>query len=142
MAATLAEIRVAIKTTLEAAIPGYTVYPTVETVQVMPAGVVIPDDIDYLITFQQGVFTGFLDLYVLCEDPTDGLGQDELDGLIDPFGEHSIPRVLLDANGYIGLPGVQCVPMRMSRYGGSFDSTDLTHVGAVIQLQIVANRGT
>lgn len=140
MAATLREIREAIRTVLEGAIEGLTVYPQVESVQVLPAAVVYPDDIDYVMSMRRGVTAPDIRVYVLAAAADWGIGQDTLDDLIDPYGPRSIPAAIF-ASRTLGLTGIDCHATHASRYGGRFEAAGIDHIGAVIHLKIAITQG-
>src|SRR5690242_10970978 len=117
--ATLAAIRDAIKTTLEANVAGLTVYDTVPDAANLPAACVVPDTADFEVAMGRGVDTWEFDLYVLVSTADMDIGQDSLDDFVTGAGSKSI-RAAVFANRTLGLSGVNAHVSRMSEYGAKF----------------------
>lgn len=143
--ASLKAIRTAVKTTLENAIDGLTVYRAVEPVNVLPAVVVQPEGGAYA-AMGRGVDICEFDLLVMVEATDLGIAQDELDDYVTGNGARSIRRVVFEANDVgaqtgLGLANTNAQVTGWSGYGGRFESQGIDHIGAVLRLA-VSTRGT
>jgi hypothetical protein len=138
--ASLQSIREAIRATIIANLSGVEVYDTVPDVTVVPAVVVWPDIADFNVAMGRGYDRWEFDLYVLASRGVADEGQNALDGYISGAGSTSIRQVIWQ-NRTLGLAGTDAYVARMSRYGGSFDTAQVPHIGAVLQL-VVTTPGT
>lgn len=131
----LATIRDAIKTTLETAVSGLTVYDTVPDATNLPALVTVPVSADFNVAMGRGADTWQLDLYVMVSTADMGLGQDALDGFVSGAGATSI-RAAVWASRSLGLPDVDATVTDMSNYGANFAQSSIQHIGAVLRLTV------
>lgn len=137
--ATLAQVRDGVAVTLEAAIPGLSVYPRIESVANPPAVVVgVADDLDYRVVMNRAAMTWELNLYVLTSKAVNAVGQLDLDELIDIAGARSIPQALYADD--LGLPDTQAHVATMTGYGGTWEAAGIDYIGAVLRL-IVHTKG-
>jgi hypothetical protein len=132
--ATLAQIRDGVKTTLEAAISGLKVYPRIQSVNVLPAVVVYPAEVDPLVTSGRASVSWQLDLYVLTSAGETEISQYRLDELIDTGGARSVIAALFGTD--LGLPDTDCLVTGISGYGTAYESVVPDHVGAVLRLLV------
>lgn len=135
MTATISQVRDAIKTVLNANINDLRVYDTVPEVTNVPAVVVEPSG---------ATFQGFnslcsqwnYDLFVLVSRVDAGRGQDALDAYIDGAGVRSIRQVIFN-NPTLGLTGVDATVEAMRSYGGTFESTGVKYIGAILRVTVL-----
>lgn len=135
---TLAAIRTAAKDTIVAAVSGLTVYDKIPASVNLPAVVITPADMDYIGAMGRGLNTHTLDLYVLVSRRDDHLAQVDLDGLIASSGSSSIPQAIWNAKT-LGLSDCNAHIRSMRGYGGSFNVSDIDHVGAILTLVVHTN---
>lgn len=132
--ATLTQIRDSVKTVLEGAIPGLTVYPTVESIKVLPALVVEPVTAEY-VTMGRGVDAWEFVLYMLVQSADMDLAQRELDTYITGAGDKAIRQAIF-LNRTLGLSGTDAHITSMSGYGGRLESVGIEHISALLQLTV------
>lgn len=139
--ASLIQIRDGVKTTLEAAISGIKVYPTVESATVLPAVVVMPNDSDFLVAMGRGTDTWNLNLIVMVAPGVPEVAQRQLDGYITGAGNNSIRAALF--NSTLGLVGTNAhvTGLVPGTYNGKFESAGVAHIGAMLGL-VVHTPGT
>jgi hypothetical protein len=138
--ATLAAIRTAVKTTVEAAISGFTVHDLVPAKPVVPGMLVMPADADFIVAMGRGTDTWTFDLTVLVPTADLVVGQSLLDPYISGAGSSSIRQAIWNART-LGLTGVDAHISGMSEYGGLHEYGGAQHVGATLRL-IVHTPGT
>lgn len=138
--ASLASIRTAIKTTLEAAIDGLHVYATAESANVVPCVVVIPQAANFDVSMGRGTDTWSLELLVMVSPSDPEIAQNELDSYITGAGSTSIRQAIFNART-LGLSGTDAHIAAVSGYGGRFESAGIDHIGAVLTL-VVHTAGT
>ena len=136
----IAAIRTAIKTTVEAAVSSLTVYDTMPDRINLPAVVVVPSASDFNVAMGRGADTHNFDLYVLTSKRETGLAQDDLDAFITGAGSASIRQVIFSARA-LGLSDADEHVVGMRGYGGSFSFADIDHVGAILEV-VVHTSGT
>lgn len=133
-------IRDAIKTTVGAAVATLHVYDTVPEVVNLPALVVMPAKSDF-VSMGRGVDSHTFQLYLLAASGRDtDLAQDELDDFVTSFGSSSIRQAVWNTRT-LGLANTDAHVSGMSQYGGRFETAQVEHVGAVLDL-IVHTTGT
>lgn len=142
--ATIEQIRDAIKTTLQARIPGLTVYATVVSVVTTPALVVIPRVGSFEAGMGQGVDDTYLfDLDVLCSAVVDEAGQDALDAYVSGAGSRSIRQAVYQSRDQrgdaLGLRNCKARVTGWSRYARGFEGAGIEHVGAVVRLEAITS---
>lgn len=133
--ATLAQVRDAVKTTLEALVPDVVVYPRFASVVNPPAVVVVPAETDYAVTMGRSTMRWDLDLYVLASSEDDGLAQWELDDLVDIDGAKSIVKALFGED--LGLTDTHAHVASMRAYGSTFEAAGCPHIGAILRLAVI-----
>ncbi|MFT2016295.1 hypothetical protein ACMA1D_10695 [Streptomyces sp. 796.1] len=138
--ASLMELRTAVKTALQAQIPGLICYDTVPDVAQCPAVVVMPVDADFAVSLQRGTDTWNFDLFVLVPRTDSGLSQDRLDNYLSGSGPSSVRQAIYE-NRSLGLPDTESLIKSMRGYGGEFATARIPHVGAVLRL-VVHTSGT
>lgn len=138
--ASLAAVRAAVKTTLEAAIPGLRVYEKVAAAVQVPAVVVEPDLADFVAAMGRGIDTWEFDLQVVVGDSEEIVGQAKLDALVTGAGDLSI-RAAIFASQSLGLAGTNAHVRAMTAYGVRFEQAPIQHIGATLRL-VVHTRGT
>lgn len=134
--AELAEIRDAIKTTIENNISGLRVYDTIPDVTNLPAVVPFPRKCDFDGAMGMGMDIWEIDLIVLVSPGADRRrAQEKLDGYITGRGSDSVRKVLFD-NSDLGLTdGTFIHPTGVSGYGGSWE-THVESVGAILHTTV------
>jgi hypothetical protein len=134
--ASLDEICLAIKETLENNISGINVYPEVMDAVVAPAIVIFPSPVDYLLTFGNSSTPWEFDL-VLAVPGDDVIAQKALKEFYDSVGDRSIAATLL-ANQMLGRDDCSLKkPVTGSDYGARITFGDNTYVGAKIHIGVV-----
>ena len=135
--ASLREIRLAIKETIENNIPGVNVRAKVPEGEFGPAIAIYPADIDYLHTFRNASTPWEFNILVGVDSAEDEIAQAALDDLIDAVGDRSIIAVLL-ANDTLGRTDCSVKePVRMSNYGAKIKFGDTELFGAVLRVGVV-----
>lgn len=133
--AELAEIRDAIKTTIENNISGLRVYDTIPDVTNLPAVVPFPKSCDFNGAMGMGLDTWEIDLLVLVSPGADRRrAQETLDGYITGRESKSIRKVLFE-NSDLGLTDAFIHPTGVSGYGGSWE-THVESVGAILHTTV------
>lgn len=132
--ASLKQIRDAIKTTVESAVPAMHGYDTVPESPNLPAFVVQPIDSDFHITMARGTDTWNFDLVVLVSWGDSDLAQDELDGYISGAGAASIRQAVFNART-LGLAGTDATVSGVTEYGVK-TAAAVEHLGAVLRLTV------
>lgn len=138
--ADLPALRDAIDSTITAAIPALHGYDTIADAVNLPAFIVIPESAEFAQAMARGTDTWEFNLYVLVSRAEPELGQDSLDEFVTGAGGSSIRQAVF-LNKTLGLGDVDAHISRMSGYGGSFESSAVEHIGAILRL-IVHTRGT
>lgn len=134
MMASLKDIRAAVKTTLEAAIPSLHVHATVpDAVNVLPAVLVIPWTAELNVAMGRGTDTWELDLLVLVSTTEIGLRQEDLDELVTGAGAKSIRQAIFQTKS-LGLPETDANVSQMLEYGARFPVGEIEHLGARLRL--------
>jgi len=136
----LGAIRTGLKTTIEAAITGLKVYPTIESVNVVPAVVVVPVDADFVVAMGRGVDTYKFTLLVMVNPSDEAIAQTSLDNYLSGAGTKSIRQAIFNART-LGLTGVDAHVTGWSGYGAKYESAGIQHIGAQLALT-VHNPGT
>ncbi len=138
--ATLEQIRLGIKTTIEAHISGLTVYSYVKGSAVGNCLIVEPGDSDFLVAMGRGTDTLTFSLDVLVPAAEWEIGQRALDEYLSGYGERSIRQVIFN-NRTLGLPNTDAHVSGWSGYGGSREIGNTQHIGARLSL-VVHTKGT
>lgn len=139
--ASLEQIRLGVKTTLEANIAtlhGFSEVP--DSAKILPCVIVMPTAADFLKAMGKGTDRWDFDLYVLAAYADAGIGQNSLDSFVTGAGVKSI-RSAIFANPTLGLSGTHAHIASMSNYGSTFDVAAVAHIGATLQL-VVYTPGT
>ena len=136
----IATIRTAIKTTVEAAVSALTVYDTVPDRVNLPAVIVMPSGSDFNVAMGRGADTHTFDLYVLTSRRESGLAQDDLDAFVTGAGTSSIRQAIFAARS-LGLSDADAHVRGMRGYGAQFEIADIDHVGAILEM-VVHTSGT
>jgi hypothetical protein len=132
---TLAQIRTAVKTTLEAGVSNIVVYEKAGDVTQSPSVVLVPKDEMVGPSFAGGSIYDF-DLIVMSERQPIQVAQTRLDLLLDKGSSGSIPSVINDSNG-LGLADVDAYVGKMTDYGKEYVSQGATYIGAVLAMKVV-----
>lgn len=130
----LSEIRKALATTMGQV--GLNVYHRVPDVTQSPAAVILPSKSNYVVAMQQGSDTYEFDVAVLVANVNTEDAQDRLDELVTGRGDRSVRQHLYD-NPSLGLSDVDCTVKGFDGYGGSFQSSAIDYVGAVLKVCVV-----
>lgn len=139
--AALGAIRDAIKATVEANVAGLRVHDTVPDQIVLPALLILPSEADFDTTFGRGWDTHQIDLFVMTSRVALRTSQDALDAFVTGGGSQSIRQAIFN-NRTLGLTdGTEAHISGMSRYGGSFPTAGIDHIGAALRL-VVTTPGT
>jgi hypothetical protein len=133
--ASLAQIRTALKTTIETAIPTLKVYPTVESVNVVPAAVVLPGEADFLVAMKRGTDTYTFQLLVMVAAGDAEVAQNSLDTFVTGAGDTSIRQAVFNART-LGLSDTDAHVSGWSGYAARFESAGIDHIGAVLALTV------
>lgn len=131
--ASLTDIRTAIKTVLEAALTGVTVYPRPAGQVNVPAIIVKPADANFDVSLARGTDSWQLDLTVLVAKADDVLAQEKLDPYVDGGGSSSVRKAIFD-NKSLGLTDTNAHVSGMSDYDGQHVVGAETYAGAVLRL--------
>lgn len=132
---TLAQIRTAIKTTLEASVTSLVVYEKAGDVTQSPSVVLVPKDEMVGPSFGGGCIYDF-ELIVMTERQPLEVAQARLDLLVDKGSASSIPTVINDSPS-LGLADVDAYVGKMSDYGKEYVSQGATYIGAVLAMKVV-----
>jgi hypothetical protein len=138
--ASLASIRTAVKTTLEAAITGLRVYDKIAAAVQVPSVVVEPDTADFLVAMGKGTDTWEFDLHVIVADSDEIVGQAKLDEYVTGAGTKSV-RSAIFATPALGLTNTNAHVAGMTAYGVRFEQAPIQHIGATLRL-IVHTKGS
>ena len=133
----LETIRQGVKTVLEDAISGLTVYAMGETVHGLPAGVLIPSNADFTVTMGRGTDTWTFDLVVMVA--TGELAHPQLDELVAGSGPRSIRQAIFKARK-LGLSDLDAHVSELTSYNVALSSVEVDHVAATLRL-IVHTKG-
>jgi hypothetical protein len=136
----MAAIRDAVKTTLDAALTDVYLYDIVPDLPTLPAVFVQPLTADFDAAFGRGLDTWEFDLVVLTARGSDRAGQDKLDALVNGSGALSVRQAIF-ANRTLGLADVDAHVSAMTSYGGSFSAVNIDHYAASLRL-VVRTNGT
>lgn len=133
--ATVAEVRAALKTVLEAAITGLTVHQKMVGIANVPAVVVQPVDTNFDVAMGKGTDTWHYDLIVLTSRADETTSQDHLDEYLDGGGSLSVRAAIFASQG-LGLSNTNAHVSGMSGYGGQHVVGAFTYAGATLQLVV------
>jgi hypothetical protein len=129
----LATIRDAIKTTLDAALADVYVYDIIPDNPTLPAICVMPAESEFDLSADRGDDTWNFDLIVLVSRGSDRAGQDKLDTLVTGGGTPSIRRIIYAART-LGLADVDARVTGMSGYGATLEAINIDHYSARLRL--------
>lgn len=135
--ATLMEVRKAIADVIVSINTEMHGYRNVTDVVQVPAVIVEPRKADFAITMGAGVDEWIYDLYVLVGIPEMGLAQDQLDLYVDGSGLKSI-RAIINENPTLGDVVEDSMITAMDKYGSSFETASIPHIGACLTLKVLA----
>lgn len=138
--ASLPAIRLAVKTTIEAAISGLMVHETAVAKPTPPCVMVVPVEADFVVAMGRGTDTWPFDLLVLVPSADLVVAQTTLDPYIDGSGGQSIRQAIFLARS-LGLANTDAHISGMSDYGGVHEYGGASHVGATLRL-VVHTPGT
>lgn len=138
--ASLAAIRTAVKTTLEAAVTGLRVYDKIPGATQVPAVVVDPVAADFVVAMGRGTDTWQFDLHVVVSDAEETLGQAGLDDYVSGAGSKSIRTAIWNTRD-LGLTNTDAHISALIAYGVRFEQAPIQHIGATLRL-VVHTRGT
>lgn len=137
----LEAIRDAVKATIDANMDGLRAYAKVEDIVNLPALLVLPVETNFAVAFGRGSDTHQIDLFVMVSRTVPRVGQNSLDAFVTGAGAQSVRQVIF-ANRTLGLTdGTEAYVSGMSRYGGSFPTASIEHIGAALRL-VVTTPGT
>jgi hypothetical protein len=144
LVATIEAILDGLKTTLEAAIGGLTVYDTIPSVANLPAVVPVPRSGSYEAGMGAGVDDTYLiDLDTLCAATVSQLGQQSLNAHLSGAGPRSIRQAIYQSRDIrrdvFGLVNTKAWVRGWSGYGRGFPGASIDHVGAVIRLEVITS---
>lgn len=134
------QIRSAVKSTLETAIPDLFAYNNVPEVTNVPAAVVEPATADFLVAMGRGADTWEFEVTVLVSYADADVAQDQLDDYVNGAGDKSIRQAIF-ANRSLGLPDVTAHIAGMSDYGATYQVGDIDYLGAILRL-VATTSGT
>lgn len=138
--ASLAQIRAALATTVEAAIADLQCYQNVPEQVNLPCVLVVPRSADFVAAMGRGTDIYQFDLIVLVSRRDDDLAQFDLDEYVTGAGAKSVRQAIFQANT-LGLTNTTALVSGWPRYGGEWNVGDVPHVGAALACQ-VATTGT
>ncbi len=133
--ASIAEVRDALKTTLEAAIDGLHVHALMAGVANVPAVVVMPEDADFNLAMSRGIDEWHFDLLVLAGKADERTWQQRLDEMVDGGGDKSIRKAVF-LNKTLGLPETNAHISGMSGYGSQHTVGSFVYAGANLRLTV------
>jgi hypothetical protein len=136
--ASLRQIREALKTTIEAAIPEMQGYDTVPESANLPAFWSVPRPANFVVAFGRGSDTYTFDLFVAVSRGDDEIGQVELDDYLTGAGDKSIREAIWNART-LGLTDTDATVTGFENYGAQFQIADTDHIGAVLKLQVTTS---
>ncbi|MGI5493880.1 hypothetical protein [Microtetraspora malaysiensis] len=134
--ASLAEIRAAVKATLEAAISGVTCYDTVPDSINAPAIIVAPATADFTTAMARGADRWEFDLIPIVRMADPIVAQTELDAYVTGAGPRSI-RAAVYADRTLGRGDVDAHVRGLSNYGSRYDVAGVDYTGATLRLVVV-----
>lgn len=134
MTSSLTDIRAALKATMSQS--GLHVYETVPDVTNTPAAVILPDDGNYGNAMGMGGDEYRFDVAILVAAHNIRDAQKQLDQFVTGQGPKSV-REFLFRNSDLGLSDVDCHVKGFKGYGGSFQTSTATSVGAVLRVCVV-----
>lgn len=133
--ATLAQIRTAVKTTVEANITGLKVYPRLPGSATSRALIVEPvAPFDFTVAMGRGTDVYQFNLVVVIANTDLDLAQQILDGYIDGGGADSVRKVIFN-NRDLGLTDVDAHVSSLVAYG-SIDNAGYDNVSATLRLVV------
>lgn len=133
--ASIAEIRAALKETLQGAIDGLHVHELMAGVANVPAVVVMPEDADFEVAMGRGLDAWNFDLLVLAGKADERTWQQRLDELVDGGGDKSIRKAVFQ-NKTLGLANTNAHISGMSGYGSQHTVGSFTYAGANLRLTV------
>ncbi len=133
--ASIAEVREALKTTLEAAIDGLHVHALMAGVANVPAVVVMPEDADFDVAMGRGIDEWHYDLLVLAGKADERTWQQRLDELVDGGGDKSIRKTIFQ-NKTLGLANTNAHISGMTGYGSQHTVGSFSYAGATLRLTV------
>lgn len=133
--ATVAEVRAAIKTVLEAAITGLHVHDKMVGVANVPAVVVKPVEADYDQAMGRGLDKWEYDLLVLASKADELTSQERLDEMVDGGGTKSVRKAIFN-NNTLNLANTNAHVSSMSNYDGRHTVGAFTYAGANLRLVV------
>ena len=136
MAATLAEIRDAIQTTLSQT--GLRVYDTAPDKPEFPCAVVIPISAEFDQAFGRGVDRYEFDIDVMTSGVSDRAGQNALDAFVGGYGTQSI-RALVFSSPTLGLTGTASRVEGFTEYGAFLAPEGARYFRAVLRLLVLTS---
>ncbi len=138
--ASLEQVRLAFKATVEAAIPNFMVHELVVAKPVPPCALLTPEEADFAVAMARGTDTWSFEVDVLAPTADLAVGQSVLDQYVTGAGSKSIRQVIWNARS-LGLAGTDAHIAGLVRYGGLYEYAGGQHVGATLRL-IVHTPGT
>lgn len=129
----LADVRTALKTVLEAALSGVTVYDKVPGQVNVPAIVVEPADANFDVAFGRGADTWEIDLTMVVALADDQLAQSKLDPYVTGGGSSSVRKAIF-SNRSLSLSDCDAHISGMTGYGARYVFGANTYIGAVFRL--------
>lgn len=131
----LTQVRTGLITTITTAVPELIGYATVPEVTQVPAVIVRPEKVDYMIGMgacQQWTYA----VYVLVARTSSTVNQDQLDAYISATGAKSVVAALRATPG-LGLSGVDATVESMEKYGGEWETARIPHIGAQLNVGVL-----
>jgi hypothetical protein len=133
--ASITQVRNAIKTVLEGAIPGLTVHAKMSGVANVPAVVVRPVDANFEVAMGRGIDSWEYTLIVLASRADEVAAQDRIDEYIDGGGDKSIRKAIFN-NRTLGLADTTAHISGMADYNGQHAVGPITYAGAELRLVV------
>ncbi|WP_330438816.1 hypothetical protein OHB44_27995 [Micromonospora sp. NBC_00821] len=141
--ASLKQVRAAVRSTLEPAIPGLKVHSTVPGSAAGDVVVVQPSDeqgANFVVAMGRGSDTYQFDLLVLVPNGSLDVAQDQLDDYVTGAGGKSIREAVWNAR-HLGLAHTDAHVAYMSDYGADHTLGSTQYLGATLRL-VVTTKGT
>lgn len=133
---TLAEIRTALKTTVEAGVSNFILYERAADVTQAPSGILVLKNGLMEHGFGGNCVKWNFDIVVLAQRNDITLAQAKVDALIDKGAAGSIPRVI-EATPMLGLSDVSAHIEKMDEYGKEITAQGVNYLGASLALQVM-----
>lgn len=131
----ITQVRTALASVITTAVPALNGYHTVPDVTQVPAVVVRPGHCNFVVGMgncQEWIY----EVYVLVARTDSVINQDQLDTYLSATGASSVVAAIR-ANPTLGLTNADAVVFEMTKYGGSWESARISHIGAQLNVRVL-----